>query len=62
MMDTIQDLEALLSAIDARIEEYDRRLPAHSVKPGMMAEILDLEDQRDQILSKLRRMKEGRKH
>ena len=56
-MATIEELESRLEAIQLEIEECDRRLPAHSVKPGMMEEMMGLEDERDQILSELRELK-----
>jgi hypothetical protein len=42
-----------LRKIDEAIEEVKKRMPAHSVKPPVMHELLDLEDERDIILKKL---------
>ncbi len=36
------------------------RLPAHSVKPPVMMDLLELEDQYDEILKQLRAIKENR--
>ena len=47
-------LRRKLKEIEAKIEEARRRLPAHSVKPALMAALFDLEDQRDAIVEQLR--------
>ena len=36
------------------------RLPAHSVKPPVLMDLLELEDQYDEILKQLRAIKENR--
>jgi len=56
-MDELIDLENRLKVVEARIDECRRRMPAHSVKPDMMGELMDLEDERDRILSKLQIVK-----
>lgn len=42
-----------LQELEAAITETGKRLPAHSVKPAVMMDLLDLEDQRDELLEKL---------
>ena len=42
-----------LEELESRIREVKKRLPAHSVKPPVMMELLDLEDKRDVLLNKL---------
>jgi hypothetical protein len=47
-----QNLTALkkrLKQLDDEIEEVKRRMPAHSVKPPIMAQLFELEDERDLI-------------
>ena len=44
-MKPLNELEARLSELEAAIEETKQRLPAHSVKPPVMMDLLDLEDQ-----------------
>ena len=47
-----QDLEALknrLKQLDDEIEEVKMRMPAHSVKPPIMTQLFELEDERDLI-------------
>ena len=55
-MTTAKDIKTLrneLHQLEERIKEVEKRLPAHSVKPPIMVELLELEDERDMILSKL---------
>lgn len=47
-------LEKKLKEIEKRIEETEMRLPAHSVKPTIMTELIDLEDERDAIVAELK--------
>lgn len=42
-----------LKELEAEIAETKKRLPAHSVKPAVMMDLLDLEDERDRLLSQL---------
>jgi hypothetical protein len=58
-----QDLKSLqnkLKELDEQIEEVKKRLPAHSVKPPIMMELLDLEDARDAVLNQLDALKQSR--
>ncbi|MBS3758323.1 MAG: hypothetical protein KGY61_06640 [Desulfobacterales bacterium] len=52
-MSDIDDLNRQLKTIENQIAEAKSRMPAHSAKPGMMAELIDLEDQRDKILEQI---------
>ncbi len=47
-------IQKRLQELEAEIAETKKRLPAHSVKPGVMMDLLDLEDERDRLLSQLR--------
>lgn len=49
----IQSLSNQLQKLENRIAEVEARLPAHSVKPTIMHELFDLEDERDQLLAKI---------
>jgi hypothetical protein len=53
----IETLEKKLKALDRQIEEVKKRLPAHSVKPPIMMELFELEDERDAVLAKLAELK-----
>jgi len=56
MESEIERLKAELKRLDEQIEETKRRLPAHSVKPPVMMDLLALEDERDLVLKKLQEM------
>lgn len=56
MMDQKQELKKKLEAIDKQILEAEKHLPAHSVKPPIMQEIFELEDQREAILVQLKKL------
>lgn len=47
-------LQNRLRELEEEITETIRRLPAHSVKPPVMIDLLALEDERDMLLKKLR--------
>jgi len=53
----IEALERTLKAIDERIEDVEKRLPAHSVKPPIMTELFELEDEREAVLKQLEALK-----
>ena len=53
-MDPKQELKKKLEEIDKQIQETEKHLPAHSVKPPIMQEIFELEDQREAILAQLK--------
>ena len=46
-------LEMQLQKIEDKIQKLKNRLPAHSIKPVMMMELLELEDERDDILTQI---------
>jgi hypothetical protein len=52
------EMEQKLRELEAAIAETRKRLPAHSVKPPVMMDLLDLEDQYDAVLNQIRRLKE----
>jgi hypothetical protein len=55
-MDQKRELKKKLEAIDKQILETEKHLPAHSVKPPIMQEIFELEDQREAILAQLKEL------
>ena len=57
-MDNLLDLEAQMRALHTAIIETRKRLPAHSVKPPVMMDLLDLEDQYDALLKRFIDLKE----
>jgi hypothetical protein len=46
-----EKIERRLRELDKEIAEVVQRLPAHSVKPSVMMELLELEDERDLLLN-----------
>jgi len=50
----IVELNRRLAELDAAIVETESRLPAHSVKPPVMLDLLALEDERDALREELR--------
>ena len=46
-------LHKRLQELEEEIEETIRRLPAHSPKPAVMIDLLELEDERDVILKQV---------
>ena len=56
-MKTIQALRQRLAELDREIAETKKRLPAHSVKPPVMMDLLALEDEYDAILKQIEQLK-----
>jgi hypothetical protein len=56
-MKTIQALRKRLGELDREIAETRKRLPAHSVKPPVMMDLLALEDEYDAILKQIEQLK-----
>ena len=54
---TTEGIENELKRLEEKIGEVKRRLPAHSVKPPIMMELLELEDRRDVLLKILEKLK-----
>ncbi len=59
VMNRKQELEKRLTEIERQIRETEKRLPAHSVKPPIMMELFELEDQQEAVLAKLKALEEG---
>ena len=60
MKKNIRSLELKLKDLDNKIEEVKKRLPAHSVKPPIMMELFELEDERDAVFKALERIKQSK--
>ena len=52
-MEDEKALQTKLKELEEKIKETEGRLPAHSVKPAIIHELLELEDERDAILARL---------
>jgi septal ring factor EnvC (AmiA/AmiB activator) len=53
MQDDLKLLESRLKELDKQIAEVNERLPAHSVKPPIMAELFALEEKRHMVARQL---------
>ncbi|UCD80360.1 MAG: hypothetical protein JSW26_02710 [Desulfobacterales bacterium] len=53
-MDLKQKLEKKLAELERKIKETEKRLPAHSVKPPIMTELFELEDEYEAVLTQLK--------
>lgn len=53
----MQVLQERLRKLEEEIAETRRRLPAHSVKPPVMMDLLALEDERDLLLRQIEEMR-----
>ncbi|MFK5954721.1 MAG: hypothetical protein QM498_16845 [Desulfobacterium sp.] len=53
-MENIESLTLRLQELEKAITETKKRLPAHSTKPPVMMDLLALEDEYHEVLSKIR--------
>jgi len=56
-MDRKQQLKRRLDELEREIKETEKRLPAHSVKPQIMTELFELEDEYEAVLEQLNALK-----
>lgn len=56
-MTTQRELANKLKEIEAQIEAARLHLPAHSVKPALMMDLLRLEDERDSLLARIQALR-----
>lgn len=59
MTDTLDGLEKKRVQLEEKIKETKKRLPAHSTKPPVMMDLLELEDEYDEVFKKIREIKTG---
>ena len=50
MSELLAQLDREISLLEKEIAETKRRLPAHSIKPPVMMDLLELEDKLDELL------------
>ena len=50
-----EELKRRLHRLNTLIEEAEARLGAHSVKPVLMQQLFELEEERDDIVARLKR-------
>jgi hypothetical protein len=59
MVSEIDRIKKRLKVLEEEIAETLLRLPAHSVKPPVMIDLLKLEDERDLLMKKLAELTES---
>lgn len=59
-MPSLSALQKRLKELEEEIAETERRLPAHSVKPPVMQDLLRLEDEYDAVRDQIRRLRNAR--
>jgi hypothetical protein len=57
-MNKLDTLKKRLREIDEEITETKKRLPAHSVKPPVMMDLLALEDEYDELHKQIEELKQ----
>jgi hypothetical protein len=53
MISEVDQIKIRLRELEEEIAETLRRMPAHSAKPPVMIDLLELEDERDLLLKRL---------
>jgi hypothetical protein len=56
-MNAIEELNKRLHELEKEINETKKRLPAHSVKPPVMMDLIALEDDYDSVLKQINELK-----
>ena len=56
-MNRLDTLKKRLQELDGEIAETKKRLPAHSVKPPVMMDLLALEDEYEALLKQIEELK-----
>ena len=55
-MATLETLKAELRQVEDKLADAEGRMPAHSVKPGQMAALFQLEEERDALADAIRNL------
>ena len=56
-MQNLETLAARLKELEEKLEDAEGRMPAHSVKPGQMAALFQLEEERDSLVDAIRNLR-----
>ena len=59
MINEIDSLKMQLKKLNEKIKAVEKQLPAHSVKPPIMTQLFELEDERDAVYKELERLKQA---
>ena len=52
-----QKLKEKLAELERKIQETEKRLPAHSVKPPIMTELIELKDEYEAVAAQLKALR-----
>jgi len=55
-MDEVQELKRQIAELEARLTDLQDRLPAHSLKPAMLAELDELDERLAEARARLARL------
>ncbi len=56
-MPTLESLEAELRQVEKKLADAEGRMPAHSVRPGQMAAVFQLEEERDALAAEIQKLR-----
>jgi len=59
MKNDVKSLRIRLKELDEKIKAIEKQLPAHSVKPPIMTQLFELEDERDAVFNELERLRQA---
>jgi hypothetical protein len=57
MKNDVNSLKMRLKELDQKIKAVEKQLPAHSVKPPIMTQLFELEDEREAVFKELERLR-----
>ena len=61
MKPELKELAKKIKALDEKIVDVKKRMPAHSIKPPIMMELFALEDERDALEKQIHQLKKNTK-
>ena len=60
MKNDVNSLKMRLKELNEKIKAVEKQLPAHSVKPPIMRQLFELEDERDAVFKEIERLRQAR--
>jgi hypothetical protein len=58
-MPDIKTLKKRLRKVEEKLADAEGRLPAHSVRPGQMAAVFHLEEERDALTTEIKKLEQN---
>jgi len=56
-MQSLESLEKRLREVEAKLEDAEGRLPAHSIRPWQMEALFELEEERDTLAAEIQTLR-----